>query len=85
MKCFKLDWNNLFWSRWFRFDEWSNIGKEVSINKGIYRIRPIDKNFLMYIGQTRRGLRERINDLIRNSNQLNDLRLSERVSVGYFF
>jgi hypothetical protein len=54
MKFFKSNWNNLYWSEWFKFDGWSNIRKEVPKNKGLYRIRPIDKNFLMYIGQTGR-------------------------------
>jgi hypothetical protein len=60
---FSPDWCNLSWSPWVQFTadryEFWDIPKEP----GLYRIRPAGKDFLMYIGETRRTLHQRLNEL----------------------
>jgi hypothetical protein len=60
---FSENWCNLPWSPWVPFtadkEEFRTIPKEP----GLYRIRPIGKDFLMYIGETKRTLHQRLHEL----------------------
>ena len=64
-------WQDLPWSPWVPFDaprEFFYIPKEP----GIYRIRPVGKDFLMYISETNRTLHQRLGEL-RQSLRRTDL------------
>jgi hypothetical protein len=56
-------WCSLPWTPWVPFtadkEEFRTIPKEP----GLYRIRPTGKDFLMYIGETRRTLHQRLHEL----------------------
>jgi hypothetical protein len=60
---FSENWCNLPWTPWVPFtadkEEFRTIPKEP----GLYRIRPIGKDFLMYIGETKRTLHQRLHEL----------------------
>ena len=57
------EWCSLPWTPWVPFtadkEEFRTIPKEP----GLYRIRPTGKDFLMYIGETRRQLHGRLHEL----------------------
>jgi len=58
-------WQDLPWSPWVPFDapkEFWYIPNEP----GIYRIRPVGKEFLMYVSETNRTLHQRLNELRQN-------------------
>jgi hypothetical protein len=62
LEYFSELWHDLDWSPWVPFDaprEFWYIPKEP----GLYRIRPIGKDFLMYIDETGRGLSELLTEL----------------------
>lgn len=59
----KLSWCGLRWSEWIPFDEFSQKKAALPAEPGIYRIRPVDGDYLMYIGQTGRTLRQRLSEL----------------------
>ncbi|MFA4826266.1 MAG: hypothetical protein WC593_14030 [Methanoregula sp.] len=64
-------WQDLPWSPWVPFDaprEFFYIPKEP----GIYRIRPVGKDFLVYISETNRTLHQRLGEL-RQSLRRTDL------------
>lgn len=69
MNYFDSGWCSLPWSPWISFasdkDEFQQIPKEP----GLYRIRPIGKDFLMYIGETRRTVHQRLNELRHGINR----------------
>ena len=60
---FSENWCSLPWTPWVPFtadkEEFRTIPKEP----GLYRIRPSGKDFLMYIGETRRTLHQRLHEL----------------------
>jgi len=60
---FKSDWLNLSWSPWVPFSAAKEEFRFIPKDPGLYRIRPAGKEFLMYIGETRRTVHERINEL----------------------
>jgi len=60
---FKSDWCNLTWSPWVPFSAAKAEYRAIPKEPGLYRIRPAGKDFLMYIGETRRTLHERLNEL----------------------
>ncbi|MDD4126521.1 MAG: hypothetical protein PHV39_02395 [Methanomicrobium sp.] len=63
MDYFSDKWCDLSWSGWVPL---KNKNKELSIlpkSPGLYRVRPIGKDFRIYIGQTGRSLRERMGQL----------------------
>lgn len=64
---FSPTWCNLSWSEWIPFSALSPEFKSIPKEPGLYRIRAKNQQFLMYIGQTGRSLRERLNDLKRNT------------------
>ena len=60
---FKSDWCNLAWSPWVPFSAAKEEYRAIPKEPGLYRIRPAGKEFLMYIGETRRTVHELINEL----------------------
>jgi hypothetical protein len=43
--------------------------RQIPREPGLYRIKPVGKDFLMYIGETRRTVHERINELRQTLNR----------------
>lgn len=60
---FSDTWCNLPWSPWVSFTATKEQFRELPGEPGLYRIRPAGKDFLMYIGETRRTLHRRLNEL----------------------
>ncbi len=56
-------WCALPWSEWVPLKNEKNELRRLPTSSGVYRIRPIGKDFLVYIGQTGRSLRERMGQL----------------------
>ncbi len=67
-------WCGVKWTRWVRFSE--RDFREIPESPGVYRIKPINRNILMYIGQTGRSLRGRLmvlrNEVRKNKMPFND-------------
>jgi hypothetical protein len=63
------NWCGLSWSDWISFDSPVADFKAFETGPGLYRVRPVGKDVLMYIGQTRRDLRERIRALVVNTKK----------------
>ncbi len=61
------NWCNLSWSPWIRFTSGSQQFSNIPKQPGVYRVKPIDSELLMYIGQTGRTLHQRLNELRTNS------------------
>lgn len=72
MEYFSESWNNLPWTPWIPFAAEKEEFRIIPKEPGLYRIRPAGKDFLMYIGETSRTLRERLNEL-RQSLRRSDL------------
>ncbi|RYD02493.1 hypothetical protein N752_24500 [Desulforamulus aquiferis] len=63
------NWGGLQWTTWVRFGDKESY-MIIPKTPGLYRVKPIGRNQLAYIGQTGRSLYERlINQLIRNTLQ----------------
>jgi hypothetical protein len=60
---FSFSWQNLPWTQWVPFSADKNEFYEIPKEPGLYRIRPVGKDFLMYIGETKRTLHQRLHDL----------------------
>ncbi len=58
-------WCNLIWSIWVPFG--SPNFKEIPVEAGLYRVKPINQKFLTYIGQTGKGLRNRLRVLSKHT------------------
>ena len=56
-------WCSLPWTPWVPFTATKEHFREIPRVPGLYRIRPAGKDFLMYIGETRRALHQRLNEL----------------------
>jgi hypothetical protein len=56
-------WSSLHWTPWIPFTATKEQFREIPKKPGLYRIRPAGKDFLMYIGETRRTLHDRLNEL----------------------
>jgi len=56
-------WCSFRWSAWVPFEEFSERKAALPIEPGVYRVRPVDGNCLMYVGQTGRSLRQRLSEL----------------------
>jgi hypothetical protein len=69
---FSHNWHNLPWSPWVPFTATKEDFRIIPHEPGIYRIRPAGKDFLMYIGETRRTLHQMLNEL-RQSLKRKDL------------
>jgi hypothetical protein len=54
------DWCSLNWTPWIKFSESANRRLEVPKVAGLYRIKPVGIDKIVYIGQTGRDLRERV-------------------------
>ena len=61
---FSYDWCSLPWSPWIPFSADRHAFSEIPNEPGIYRIREIGTDYLMYIGETKRPLRQRLHNLI---------------------
>lgn len=66
------NWCALPWSLWVPFNADKHTFHEIPREPGLYRIRPVGKDFLMYIGETNRTLHQRLNEL-RQSLRRSDL------------
>jgi hypothetical protein len=60
---FSYNWCDLCWSPWIPFTAAKEEFREIPAEPGIYRIRPAGKDFLMYIGETKRTVHQRLQDL----------------------
>ena len=60
---FSYTWCSLPWSPWVPFTATKEEFRQIPKEPGLYRIRPVGKDFLMYIGETRRTAHERLNEL----------------------
>ncbi|MGA2105506.1 MAG: hypothetical protein ABSG06_08970 [Methanoregula sp.] len=63
MAYFDPDWCSLPWSPWIPFTAERYAFRDIPREAGLYRIRPVGKDFLMYIGETRRPVHERLSEL----------------------
>ncbi len=63
---FYESWCSLSWTPWVPFDSSQNEFKIIPSEPGLYRVRPLGKEVLMYIGETQRSVRERLNELRHN-------------------
>ena len=66
MKYFKKDWCELDWTFWVGFNSTKSQWEKLPASQGMYRVRPVGINFLVYVGQTGRNLRQRLRSLRRN-------------------
>lgn len=57
------DWCQMNWSPWVPLDTISRELATILSEPGIYRIKPMEKECLVYIGQTGRALRQRLREL----------------------
>jgi hypothetical protein len=60
---FSCTWASLPWSPWIPFSADKHEFREIPHEPGLYRIRPAGKDFLMFIGETRRALHQRLQEL----------------------
>ena len=72
IEYFSSCWSGLFWTDWIPFTADRDEFRIIPKVPGLYRIRPAGKDFLMYIGETRRTLHQRLNEL-RQSIRREDL------------
>jgi len=63
---FSDNWETLKWSDWTPLDTPHKVFKQITTEPGVYRVRAVGLDILVYIGQTGRNLRERLNDLRRS-------------------
>ncbi|RXE56547.1 hypothetical protein ABH15_07465 [Methanoculleus taiwanensis] len=68
----ETDWCDLDWSPWVPLDTPPHELAMTLSEPGVYRIKPLDKECLVYIGQTGRALRQRLRELreYRKSTEL---------------
>jgi hypothetical protein len=60
---FSENWCSLPWTPWVPFTADKEEFRAIPKEPGLYRIRPTGKDFLMYIGETRRTLHQRLHEL----------------------
>jgi hypothetical protein len=56
-------WCSHSWTPWVPFTATKEQFREIPKEPGLYRIRPAGKDFLMYIGETKRQLHQRLHEL----------------------
>jgi hypothetical protein len=56
-------WCSLPWSPWVPFTATKVEFRQIPKEPGLYRIKPVGKDFLMFIGETRKTVHERLNEL----------------------
>lgn len=66
---FSKSWCNLTWTDWIPLDAPLSVFKLIPTSSGVYRVRPKGWHQLAYIGQTKRGLRERLRTLAIHSHR----------------
>jgi hypothetical protein len=67
------NWGGLPWSPWIPFSADKHAFHEIPREPGLYRIKPVGGDYLMYVGETSRALYQRLQDLrieLRNCNQM---------------
>lgn len=57
------EWCALPWSPWVPFTATRQVFQRIPDEPGLYRIRPAGKDFLMYVGETRRAVHQRLHEL----------------------
>jgi hypothetical protein len=57
------NWCNLTWTGWIPFNATKQVFNRIPREPGLYRIRPVGKECLVYIGETKRTLRDRLHTL----------------------
>jgi hypothetical protein len=67
MSYFESDWCDLHWSSWVSFEGTKSDWSVLPVESGLYRVRQRNANLLAYIGETGRGLRDRLKALRRGS------------------
>jgi len=60
---FSETWASLPWTPWIPFTAAKEEFRQIPQEPGLYRIRPAGKDYLMYIGETKRPLHTRLADL----------------------
>ncbi len=63
------NWGSLAWSAWVPFTADKHTFHEIPHTPGVYRIKPVGKDFLMYVGETGRTLHQRLNELRQTLNR----------------
>ena len=63
------NWGSLAWSEWVPFTADKHTFHEIPHTPGVYRIKPVGKDFLMYVGETGRTLHQRLNELRQTLNR----------------
>ena len=74
---FSYDWCSLPWSPWVPFSAERHAFHEIPNEPGLFRIREVGTDYLMYIGETRRPLRQRLHDLIIELSRAEQMPWSE--------
>jgi len=74
---FSYDWCSHPWSPWVPFSADRHAFHEIPNEPGLYRIREVGKDYLMYIGETKRPLRQRLHDLIIELSRAKQMPWSE--------
>ena len=67
IKALTLTWCEFTWSDWTPFTPLITARAQLSTSGGIYRIKPVGKNNLVYLGQTNNLRRRLANELVPNT------------------
>jgi hypothetical protein len=67
MCYFDSNWMGLEWTPWVSFSGSKSEWIQLPDKPGLYRIRPENGSLIVYIGETGRGLRDRVNALRRGA------------------
>lgn len=67
MKWLSPDWAELDWTPWVLFSLDADPFQSLPKRPGLYRVKPLDKDILIYVGETGRDLHERIRALCLRS------------------
>ncbi|MFC1515553.1 GIY-YIG nuclease family protein [Thermodesulfobacteriota bacterium] len=65
-KIFSKNWETMKWSKWIPLNAPHKVFRQLTTKPGVYRVRAVELDILVYIGQTGRSLRGRLNALRRN-------------------
>jgi len=74
---FSYDWCSLPWSPWVPFSADRHAFMEIPNEPGLYRIREVGTDYLMYIGETKRPLRQRLHNLRMELSQAEQMPWSD--------
>ena len=67
MSYLASNWLDLKWTPWISFSSPKSDWLLLPNQPGLYRVKPENSNIIAYIGETGRGLRDRINSLRRGT------------------